>query len=580
MRLCDRVPLCWVFLQDSIRATGGPDTPSQPQQQQPAAAAGPSWHANGTSLPQQQPTTHSPTGHPAPTPLQPSMQAPTSDAAQANAAQGCRGPGAAAAAVAAAVIEPPPRPSSTLSTSSRAKLPSHVIHNRLPVTLSLKIPGVHWWFRSRSHAAELTAGYYNTATRDGYAPVVQMCARYGAALTLTCVEMCDGQHPASASCSPEGLLKQVRALTARHSVPLSGENALPIFLPKGVDTVAMERIVINTRAWYGPRAFSAAARQHAYLLALQQQQQQAPLPSTSPPPPYGVADASVAQDGSVHNGSVHNGSVHGRMAMMSCLPQCSYPPYTGGTRWGEGSATLSHSNSSSSAQQQGFWSLQAYGSGGGVSGSNLASCGCVAGAPHECGMGRSVSDAGQQWLQYQQASAAAAGAAMGRATPVQWSADGGPMSLPPYGSADAAAYGGGYSTYVAQAYAGGISRAATPAAGPRSAAEPWSAPQIADFSDAAAATHAAGPGGALTSANRTMSVGGTPGSLTLDLPGEQRGVAACGLRTDSYADITEPLPAMRSFTFLRLGPELLLAPYQAPWIRFMSGMQQGGYAPC
>ncbi len=71
------------------------------------------------------------------------------------------------------------------------------------------------------------------------------------------------------------------------------------------------------------------------------------------------------------------------------------------------------------------------------------------------------------------------------------------------------------------------------------------------------------------------------GDMALGLPGEQRGVTVCGLRTDSYADIQEPLPAMRSFTFLRLGPELLLPKYHAPWIRFMAGMQQGGYAaPC
>lgn len=71
------------------------------------------------------------------------------------------------------------------------------------------------WFRSSSHAAELTAGYHNTVSHDGYQAVVEMCARHGAALTLTCVEMCDAQHPPAAACSPEGLLRQVRILTAR-----------------------------------------------------------------------------------------------------------------------------------------------------------------------------------------------------------------------------------------------------------------------------------------------------------------------------------------------------------------------------
>ncbi len=33
--------------------------------------------------------------------------------------------------------------------------------------LGMKLAGVHWWFKSRAHAAELTAGYYNTRDRNG-----------------------------------------------------------------------------------------------------------------------------------------------------------------------------------------------------------------------------------------------------------------------------------------------------------------------------------------------------------------------------------------------------------------------------
>jgi hypothetical protein len=83
---------------------------------------------------------------------------------------------------------------------------------RRPVGLALKVAGVHWWYRSASHAAELTAGYYNAGGRDGYRGIVEMCARHRASLTLTCVEMCDQQHPSSALCGPEGLLRQVRAV--------------------------------------------------------------------------------------------------------------------------------------------------------------------------------------------------------------------------------------------------------------------------------------------------------------------------------------------------------------------------------
>ncbi|KXZ55155.1 hypothetical protein GPECTOR_3g303 [Gonium pectorale] len=117
--------------------------------------------------------------------------------------------------------------------------------------LALKIAGIHWWYRSRSHAAELTAGYYNVDGRDGYAAIVDLCARHRANLVLTCVEMRDSQHPAQAQCGPEGLLRQLRQLAARAGVALSGENALPIFSSGGVDNEALDRIVHNMRAWPG-----------------------------------------------------------------------------------------------------------------------------------------------------------------------------------------------------------------------------------------------------------------------------------------------------------------------------------------
>lgn len=41
--------------------------------------------------------------------------------------------------------------------------------------LGVKLAGVHWWHKSRSHAAELTAGYYNTRHRNGYDPLLKVC---------------------------------------------------------------------------------------------------------------------------------------------------------------------------------------------------------------------------------------------------------------------------------------------------------------------------------------------------------------------------------------------------------------------
>lgn len=120
------------------------------------------------------------------------------------------------------------------------------------IELSMKIAGVHWWYRTRSHAAELTAGYYNVDGRNGYEPILALCARHGVALTLTCVEMCDAQHPPEALCGPEGLLRQLRELAAASEVPISGENALPCFMPNTIDEIALQRVVYNTQPWGSP----------------------------------------------------------------------------------------------------------------------------------------------------------------------------------------------------------------------------------------------------------------------------------------------------------------------------------------
>ncbi|PNX88655.1 beta-amylase chloroplastic-like, partial [Trifolium pratense] len=77
------------------------------------------------------------------------------------------------------------------------------------VKLSGKIAGIHWHYRSRSHAAELTAGYYNTRHNDGYLPIAKMFANHDVVFNFTCMEMKDREQPDHANCSPEGLVHQV-----------------------------------------------------------------------------------------------------------------------------------------------------------------------------------------------------------------------------------------------------------------------------------------------------------------------------------------------------------------------------------
>ncbi|KAL5542461.1 hypothetical protein UlMin_010171 [Ulmus minor] len=95
------------------------------------------------------------------------------------------------------------------------------------VKISVKVAGIHWHYGTRSHAPELTAGYYNTRNRDGYLPIAQMLARHGAIFNFTCIEMRDHEQPQDAQCLPEKLVRQVALATQKAQVPLAGENALP-----------------------------------------------------------------------------------------------------------------------------------------------------------------------------------------------------------------------------------------------------------------------------------------------------------------------------------------------------------------
>lgn len=87
-----------------------------------------------------------------------------------------------------------------------------------------KIGGIFWWYQTAAHPAELTAGYYNTALRDGYEPVASILSRHGAALHFSCLEMMDTDNPASYLCSPEGLRQQIWTASKKRIIHLIGRN--------------------------------------------------------------------------------------------------------------------------------------------------------------------------------------------------------------------------------------------------------------------------------------------------------------------------------------------------------------------
>lgn len=131
------------------------------------------------------------------------------------------------------------------------------------VKVSVKVAGIHWHYGTRSHAPELTAGYYNTRNHDGYQPIARMLGRHGAVLNFTCVEMRNHEQPQDAQCMPENLVQQVANAAKEAGIGLAGENALPRYdetahdqvLATAAEKAEEERMVAFTYLRMGPDLF-------------------------------------------------------------------------------------------------------------------------------------------------------------------------------------------------------------------------------------------------------------------------------------------------------------------------------------
>ena len=110
-------------------------------------------------------------------------------------------------------------------------------NNLASVTVAAKIAGVHWWYKSNSHPAELTAGYYNTNGFNGYAAIAKMCAQTGCKIDFTCLEMQDNEQDSSCDCGPYELVQQVEHAAFSNGINFGGENALPRFDQTAYSTI-------------------------------------------------------------------------------------------------------------------------------------------------------------------------------------------------------------------------------------------------------------------------------------------------------------------------------------------------------
>lgn len=87
-----------------------------------------------------------------------------------------------------------------------------------------KVPLMYSWYGTRSHPSELTAGFYNTANRDGYEPVAEMFARNSCKILIPGMDLSDAYQSNETHSSPELLLAQIMAACKKHGVKVSGQN--------------------------------------------------------------------------------------------------------------------------------------------------------------------------------------------------------------------------------------------------------------------------------------------------------------------------------------------------------------------
>ncbi|KAL8028201.1 hypothetical protein ABFX02_14G143900 [Erythranthe guttata] len=90
-----------------------------------------------------------------------------------------------------------------------------------------QLSGFHWWYKTASHAAELTAGFYNSSNRNGYAAITAMLKRHKAALCFTCSETSIDMDLSQSLSDPEGLSWQVVSGAWDACIPVASENSFP-----------------------------------------------------------------------------------------------------------------------------------------------------------------------------------------------------------------------------------------------------------------------------------------------------------------------------------------------------------------
>ncbi|KAJ4829407.1 Beta-amylase 8 [Turnera subulata] len=103
----------------------------------------------------------------------------------------------------------------------------------------VKIPAVYWWYKTASHAAELTAGYYNPTNQDGYSSVFEVLKKHSVTIKFQCSGLpFSGHENDEAFADPEGLNWQVLNSAWDRGLMVAGMNVLSCYDREGYMRVA------------------------------------------------------------------------------------------------------------------------------------------------------------------------------------------------------------------------------------------------------------------------------------------------------------------------------------------------------
>ncbi|PIN14440.1 Beta-amylase [Handroanthus impetiginosus] len=102
------------------------------------------------------------------------------------------------------------------------------------IPIVVKIPAVYWWYKTTSHAAELTAGYYNPSNQDGYSRLFEVLKKHGVTMKFVIPGLqASYQEIDEALSDPEGLSWQVLNSAWDRGISVAGQNSQPCYDREG-----------------------------------------------------------------------------------------------------------------------------------------------------------------------------------------------------------------------------------------------------------------------------------------------------------------------------------------------------------